>query len=157
MANNYTLFSERIEGLTSAAAEWVGMVLALKYDKPEDCEKLKEELGLESDDPSTLEELDGWPYFEAKLEGAKEVSLWLYSEEGLKDDHLIMFIQALISKFLPPDYVFMATFACTCSKPRLGEFGGYWLAISKDEVKSGNTWNAAEAAVKELQSVSTGQ
>jgi hypothetical protein len=153
MANNYTLFSEKIEGLTSAAAEWVGMVRALDPEVPEDLEKLMTELDLTSDPD---EELDNWPSFEAELEDG-ETNLWLYSEEGLMDQHLIWFIQALISKFLPPDYVFTASFACTCSKPQLGEFGGYWLAISKDEVKSGNTWNAAEAAVKELQSVSTGQ
>jgi len=150
MANNYTLFSEKIEGLTPAAAEWVKMVLALEYDKPEDAAKLKKELSLESDDPRFFEGLNGWPYFEAELEDAQKVDLWLYSEEGLMDDHLIWFVQALISKFLPPDYVFTATLACTCSQPRRGEFGGYWLAISKDGVKSGNTWNAARRAARTL-------
>jgi len=185
MANNYTLFSEKIEGLTPAAAEWVGMVLALEYDEPEDLEKLKEELSLESDDPRFFEELDGWPYFEAEVQPSKYAeddecpmckqgtlglesdrlvcrgecgqfvdtlsSLWLYSEEGLMDDHLIWFIQALILKFLPSDYVFTATFACTCSRPRIGEFGGYWIAISKDDVEFGNTWDALEGAAERLQ------
>ena len=157
MANNYTLFSEMIEGLTPAAAEWVEMVLALQYDKPEDLEKLKKELGLESDNPRFFEELSGWPYFEAELEGAQKCSLWLYSEEGLMDQHLIWFVQALINKFLPSDYVFTANFACTCSKPRVSEFGGYWLVISKDDVKAGNTWDAAKVAAEEMSSLSTGQ
>lgn len=100
MANNYTLFSEKIEGLTSAAAEWVGMVRALDPEVPEDLEKLMTELDLTSDPD---EELDNWPSFEAKLEDG-ETNLCLYSEEGLMDQHLIWFIQALISKFLPPDY-----------------------------------------------------
>lgn len=146
MADNYTLFSEQIEGLTPNAVEWIGMVLALDPEKPENLEKLKKELSLESDD---LEDLNSWPCFEAKTE---EDRVWLYSEEGLMDQHLIWFVQALINKFLPPDYVFTASFACTCSKPRLNEFGGYWMAISKNDIEVGNTWEAAIDAADRLQS-----
>lgn len=150
MANNYTLFSEMIESLTPAAAEWVETLLGLNVDTDEAAIKeLCYELGLELT-ADTKEELSSFPNFCWKIEGADRSALWLYSEEGLTDQHLIWFVQALINKFLSPDYIFTANFACTCSKPRVGEFGGYWLAISKDDVKAGNTWDAAKEACKPL-------
>lgn len=148
MANNYTFFSEMITGLSPEAVAWVETILALNIEEDEAALKeLRYELGL--DEKTNEDDLASWPAFQWQIEGAEKNKLWLYSEEGLIDDHLIWFVQALIRKFLPSDYVFTASFACTCSKPRVGEFGGYWLAISKDKVESGNTWDAAsEAAVK---------
>jgi hypothetical protein len=145
MSNSYTFFSEQIEGLTPAAAAWVKMVRALDPEVPEDLEKLMAELDLAADPD---EELDNWPCFEAEIKDG-ETNLWLYSEEGLIDSHLILFVQALFEKFMP-DCVFSANFACTCSKPLLGEFGGYWIGISKDSVESGSTWDASLEAVKKL-------
>ena len=152
MSNSYSQFSEQIAELTPEMAEWIETVLGLDALEGDDLEKLVKELGIVDKEV----DLDMWPNFNWKLEGAQKCSLWLYCDEGLTEDHLILFVQALIRKFMP-DYVFSATGSCTESKPLLGAFGGWWLVISKDDVKGGNTWDAAQAAVKELQSVSAGQ
>jgi hypothetical protein len=90
---------------------------------------------------------DWWPGFEWQTRGAEEGSLWLHCDEGYQEDCLVMFIQAYIRKFRP-DYVFTLSAACTCSRPRINEFGGAWLVITKDEVKGGSTWDAIEEAQK---------
>jgi hypothetical protein len=43
------------------------------------------------------------------------------------------------------------TAAGTCSRPRVGEFGGSWLAISAKGSEGGNTWDAATEAAKKLE------
>jgi len=150
MANNYSQFSEMIEDITPEEAEWIETVLGLDTQDESDLEQLKKELALEGD-----HNFEMWPYFEWKTGGANKCSLWLYSEEGLNDSHLVWFVQAFINKFRP-DFIFSATGADTCSKPRCGEFGGWWLVISKDEVVGGNTWDAAQAAVKALKTGNSG-
>lgn len=151
MANNYSQFSAMIENVTPEEAEWVETVLGYDVDEgaveegeDTDLEKLKKELSLEGD-----HNFEMWPHFGWKTEGANKCSLWLYSEEGLNDSHLTWFVQAFINKFRP-DYIFSVTGAETCSKPRIGEFGGWWLVVAKDQVLGGNTWDAAQAAVAAL-------
>lgn len=67
----------------------------------------------------------------------------------MNTEHLEVFVRAFIRRFRP-DYIFSATGAETCSKPRIGEFGGWWLVISKDQTLGGNTWDAARKAVKKM-------
>jgi hypothetical protein len=145
MANNYSQFSEAIEEITPEEAAWINRVLHLDIEDKTDLAQLKKELVLKGD-----HDLDMWPYFEWALEGKDGSSLWLYSEEGLIEDHLIWFMQAFIRKFRP-DFIFSVTGSATCSKPRIGEFGGWWLVISKHDVQGGNTWDATHNAAKEIQ------
>lgn len=144
MANNYSQFSEMIDNITQEEARWISTVLNLSAEDEDKLQQLKRELGLE---PDGGYEFDMWPYFEWQLEDRN--SLWLYSEEGLNEEHLGWFVQAFINKFRP-DYIFTATGAATCSKPRIGEFGGWWLVVSRDEIAGGNTWDAAQAEVKAI-------
>ena len=58
-------------------------------------------------------------------------------------------MQALIKKFMPT-YVFTLTCAATCSKPRIGEFGGGWIVVSRDEIHYGNTWISAHKIASKL-------
>ena len=148
MANNYAQFSEMITGLTEEEKAWVTYITGLdcedtggNADCVSDLTKLEQELGLSPD------ELDMWPYFECVIMGDND--LWLYSEEGFLECQLTAFVQAFIRKFRP-DYIFSVIGADTCSKPRVGEFGGWWLVVSKDQVLGGNTWDAAQAAVNSI-------
>jgi len=150
MANNYSLFSEQIEGLSPDESKWVDKVLRLDSCDEDEIVELKRELSVEGKEDV---DLDSWPQFDWALEGEAKDSLWLYTEEGANEDHLIFFVQALICKFRP-DYIFSVTGSCTCSKPRIGEFGGWWLVISKDEVKGGNTWDAVQDATKSMSNLS---
>ena len=138
MADNYTLFSEVIEELTPEACEWVRIVLNIDPTSVYyQFARVKEILHI-TDRPAL--DLVNWPNFKWKID---EDSLWLYSEEGYDGDHLIVFVQALLRNFMP-DFIFTMTTAEICSKPRASQFGGEWLAISKDEVQGGNTWDEAK-------------
>lgn len=145
MANNYSQFSAEIPGLTPEACEWVEEVL-VDLDEQDDpdaaCKRLKKLLPLED----KYIDLNCWPNFCWKLEDG---CLWLYSEENFDLDHLVLFVQALIHKFMP-DHIFAMTWADTCSKPRIGEFGGGWLVIAKAAVVSGHTWNEEQKRVEAL-------
>ena len=138
MADNYSQFSEMIEGVPAEGIAWAKKVLSIN---PDDCDDpaatdaaLMDLLDLEGD-----VDLEGWPQFECKVE---KNSIWLYSEEYVNFEHLEWFVRSLIGRFMP-DYAFACTSAETCSKPRIGEFGGGWLVISKDLSFGSNTWDEA--------------
>ena len=151
MANNYSQFSEQIDDLPPEAEKWAHKILEMRLEDVEDEEAalafLKDELG-------DVDDLEYWPNFgwmiESNLKDSGDThSIWLYSDEGCDFNHVMSFVQALIRKFMP-DYIFSLTNSDTCSKLRIGEFGGGWMVISKDQVLGGTTWGAAEAAVEAL-------
>ncbi len=145
MANNYFQFSEVIENLTQNEQAWIKTVLR-STESDEETAALKDALDL-----SGNLDLDYWPSFGSELKEREEgnVCLWLFSEEGCDEDHICWFIQAFIRKFRP-NTVFVMSGAMFCSKLRAGEFGGSWLAISKDKIMGGTTWDAAFEASAEL-------
>lgn len=140
MTDNYSQFSEMIDAISGEEASWIETVLKLYAEDDVERAQLMKELALEGD-----VDLDMWPHFEWVIRDG----LWLYCEEDFTEDHLCWFVQAFINKFRP-DMIFSVTGASTCSKPRIGEFGGWWLVISKDEIKGGGSWSSAEEAVEEL-------
>lgn len=140
MADNYSQFSEMIDAISGEEASWIETVLKLDAEDDVERAQLMKELTLEGN-----VDLDMWPHFEWVIRDG----LWLYCEEGFTEDHLCWFVQAFINKFRP-DMIFSVTGASTCSKPRIGEFGGWWLVISKDEIKGGGSWSSAEEAVEEI-------
>jgi hypothetical protein len=147
MANNYSQFSEGIQKITPEEAMWINEFLKTPCpDEEEDPKGFKswctERKIKEGDGP------DWFPNFEWALE-EKDTSLWLYASESADIDYLVIFLQAFFKKFRP-DAVFTATGADTCSKLRVGEFGGWWIAVSAKKVLHGNTYSAAEAAAKKL-------
>lgn len=86
-------------------------------------------------------DLESWPGFNWRLD-EEERTLWFYTETGdsFYEDFLIQAFQEFLCKFRPNDII-KISMAHTCSKPRLGAFGGAWLHISINEVISGNTWD----------------
>jgi len=156
MANNYMQFSEKIDGLTPEAAEWVETVLGFRDDyEDEEAAKaaLADLLGVEKEELAELVDLDMdfWPNFDWQVEGAKKSSLWLTDNgESFGFDELVLFVHALIKKWMP-DHIFTMTWAGTCSKPRLGEFGGGWAVVTKDVVDYEDTWAEVNARVKKYQ------
>lgn len=156
MADYYSMFSEIIEDLSPEASKWARDVLSLDFvDEPDEILKL---LSLTEDSNVDIED---WPCFCWKIESNDSesdagCSLWLYSSDSFSVEHLTVFVRELINRFMP-NYIFHMTSAETCSKPRIGEFGGFWLVISKDEVLYGSTWSAAFEhvyALRECQSPS---
>lgn len=75
-----------------------------------------------------------WILFEYAFEeeGDKSTSFWIHSDEQLPDE-LLELIQAFFRQFRPDQYL-VVSFALTCSRPLVGEFGGGKVFVSADRV-----------------------
>ena len=142
MASNYEQFSEAIPNITPEEKEWLQRVLNLEIEDDEDFKTIRQEF------PDCAREGD-WPGFNFKFD--EDGDFWFYAEEVYNEINLVTILSAFLKKFRP-ETVLIITIACSCSKPRIGEFGGGWLAISAKEYAGGNTWDAAKEAAKILES-----
>jgi hypothetical protein len=59
--------------------------------------------------------------------------LWLYAEEYGDVDSAAWLVQKFLKQFRP-DRCWSITYATTCSKPRVGEFGGGAVFVTADEI-----------------------
>lgn len=132
MADNHALFSTSIDRLKKHEHAWLKKLFGLEG---EEVRKMLGEVPEDFDD-------ECWPGFEADL---REDHLWLYSEEGYNEIHLCAFLVAFIKKFRP-DTIMGISVSFSCSKPRLDEFGGGWLVISREGVRGGSTWDSISEA-----------
>jgi hypothetical protein len=154
MADNYMQFSEQIDGMTAQEKAWV-------YSMPDGIEvsddpqykdtkewtaamnKLLEEHGIETKE--IQDTLDMFPHF-----GWECDKHWhLYLEESGFLEHVAVVVQAFIRKFRP-EMVFKLTWCEYCNKMRVGEFGGGWLVVNKDEAVYGNTYQQADEIASAL-------
>ena len=156
MANNYLEFSETIEGITPEERAWIerqlGSAWADKDGKvlPDDREKDAEgELPrfIAKYDPETDpapigpdKEWDeaGFAYqWHERDDGS--VYLWIHSEESGIVDHVAYFVHKFLRTFRRND-CWSLTWACTCSKPRIGEFGGGAVFVTARDIKFDNSY-----------------
>lgn len=69
--------------------------------------------------------------------------LWVYAEESGNPDNVAWLVQKFLKKFRP-DQCWSLTYAATCSKPRVGEFGGGAVFVTADEIKWQNAYDFVE-------------
>ena len=137
MAQNYMQFSEVIDNLTVEEHDWFKKALALNNDGGYDD-------GVES--PAWWDDGSESFGFEYDL-GTSEIQL--YSEEYGNIDT----VQALVSEFISlfrKDYVFTLSWSDSCSKMRVGEFGGGGMIVSLDETRFMNVWGWLESEKKRI-------
>jgi hypothetical protein len=128
MANNCLLFSTQLEELSQEELDWARKELEERRKKFED--------NVDEEDVGFSFEVDD-----------KEATVWLYDEEYGDPSKLAGFIQAFIKKFRP-HMTFYFSWAETCSKPRLYEFGGGAIGVSADKI----VWvDPAEEVQKKLE------
>ena len=151
MANHYLQFSEVLPHLSDEEERWLQHQLEfvlvfgdkeyLNGDLPEEldpadaewagCRAYRDLDGYESD----LDEFAGFDCsFSDDLHGNCGRHLWLYSEECGCVDRVAHFIQKFLREFRP-DQCWSLTYATTCSKPRVGEFGGGAVFVTADDIK----------------------
>lgn len=151
MADNYSQFSEVIENLTDEEIVWLKEIPNGYIDDDITVGDVKEFFGLTQEHAEHYGVEDGFrfPHFDMKL-NEDDRTLWLTDDgEWVNNDHLLLIVQKFIQKFRP-DYIFKMTGAETCSKHRIGEFGGFWMVVSKDDFMASNTWAAADEAAEAL-------
>ena len=124
------------EGLDPAEAEWTG------------CRVYRDLEGFESE----FDESAGFEYrFSNDLHGDGSRQFWIYADESGDLERLAHLIQKFLCQFRP-DQCWSLTYATTCSKPRLGEFGGGALFVTADEIK----WHNAEEFIQQERAAVTG-
>ena len=75
--------------------------------------------------------------------------LWIYSQDRACLDRVAHFVQKFLRTFRPGD-CWSLTYSVTCSKPRVGEFGGGALFVTASDVKWLGAWCLAEDEEKEF-------
>ena len=127
MSDNYVQFSEALK-LKRGDEKWLKKFLE-RFDGPFP----EDYAAVESDIP--WDELDMEPGdtlgFSHDL-SAKE--FWIYSDEHGNIDHVAHVIQAYLKARAPKQY-FSLSYAATCSRPQLGEFGGGAIFVTARKVK----------------------
>ena len=161
MANNYLEFSELIDDLTEEEAEWVRNIPDRidfedneKYKNEEEWQKAFSEAlkqhGIDGDELIAEGLIYSFPQFAWETNNERK-TWWVstHNEEYGDPFHVAIAVQGFIRKFRP-DYVFKLTWCEYCSKPRIGEFGGGWCVVNKDEYLFGNTWQDADEHAEAL-------
>jgi hypothetical protein len=122
VASNYLSFSEEIETESEEAARWIEQQL----EKAESSE-------------------DGCICCYSR-DGAK---IWVYSEEDADLGRLEDILSEYQTKFGDQKAIIMS-WAHTCSKPRLGEFGGGATVIVAGKIKNLDARNWAEKLARQM-------
>ena len=66
------------------------------------------------------------------IQGGWGRHLWVYAEESGSPDNVAWLVQKFLKKFRP-DQCWSLTYSTTCSKPRVGEFGGGAVFVTADD------------------------
>ena len=69
--------------------------------------------------------------------------LWVYTEESGGPDNVAWLARKFLKKFRP-DQCWSLTYSTTCSKPRVGEFGGGAVFVTANTIRWENTYDFVE-------------
>ncbi len=147
MSDNYLQFSESLNSLTDAEADWlrqqlepVGFFGGREFTKsdlpanlsPDDADRIC--LRVFRDLPQ--DECDDEAGFEYELLSDPTLGqhLWLYAEECGRPEQVAHLIQRFLRQFRPADCWWLV-YATTCSKPRIGEFGGGAVFVTAEAIE----------------------
>ena len=131
MANNYTQFSETIDNLTPEELEWWNKELATNSEQ------------YEEDYHDWSDDRDRGTVDDAVIENN---SIWFRAEESGDIDAVVNSVQRFLKAHRPDDY-FILTWADSCSRPRVGEFGGGAVFVTADD----RLWNPVYQWVSKIQ------
>ena len=69
--------------------------------------------------------------------------MWLYAEESGNPDNVAWLVQKFLKQFRR-DQCWALTYAATCSKPRVGEFGGGAIFVMANKITWQNAYDFIE-------------
>lgn len=150
MANNYLQFSELLAGVTPEQRSWIKEFL-LKPENDPNYAQADSQIDWDAwarDHPKA--DAEDWPGFEYEFDDSEPDSMLLHASEYGNLDNLLVFIQAYLRKFVP-EGMFKLTYAETCEKPRVGQFGGGGLVITADTVRWMNAHTWVDEQLKDLE------
>lgn len=153
MANSYSQFSEMIEFETEEQREW--FLKRLRFDPwdyidPADADEHDDK----TYDSPLYREMEGIGisgddnFSGIRFEKQDGLSLWVCSEEG-GDLGAVATLVAHYQRTFGIKQPWGATGCGSCSKPRIGEFGGYACVVHLGEQQWINTWDWVREKLKE--------
>ena len=151
MADNYLEFSEIIPNLTELEEAWLKEQLepiCVFGDKEYAEDAVPTELAdAEADwagvrflrdkgdyDPQCDVLGFGYDFHDDRDPGGWGRHLWVYAEESGWPDNVAWLVQKFLKKFRPGQ-CWSLSYATTCSKPRVGEFGGGAVFVTAESIK----------------------
>lgn len=132
MANNYLQFSEMLKLENEDQKKWALVRL-------HELQEARNEEFLESLKPEDRDKFEDYSEdlgFQWELE---KDGLWLYAEEGGDPDKVAAFVKDFLAAN-DPEGVWTLSWAETCSKPRIGEFGGGAIFVTATAVEVLSTY-----------------
>ena len=161
MAEHYLEFSAALTHLTDEETGWLQSQLETVHviDGAEYAEDSLPDTGeatwigcrayrdMEDYDPDFGEDA-GFDYsFSEEVDADRGRYLWIYSEEHGCVDRVAHLVQKFLHAFRP-ERCWSLTYAGTCSKPRVGEFGGGAVFVTATDIKYCSTWGFVEEQEK---------
>jgi hypothetical protein len=169
MANNFIQFSEMIPHLTEEEGRWlkeqleVIFIHAGKEYTEADLPKGLSRSDLEWSGCRAYRDLDGFDpavdegagfAYAFDLENDDPTSwgshLWVYAEEYGELERLTHLVQKFLKRFRP-NRSWSLGYACTCSKPRVGEFGGGAVFVTAERIVWQDSWTFLAKKEKRFQ------
>ena len=135
MADNYLEFSEILDNLTVEETAW------LEQQLDEDPETGCPVFLADYEDRDPDDEYCGFAYSFEECGGKRQ--LWVRAEESGNADHAAHLVQKFLKKFRPHE-CWSLTYPTTCSKPRVGEFGGGAVFVTADTIQWENAYGFIE-------------
>jgi hypothetical protein len=136
MADNYLQFSENLDSLTPEEAKW--LTEQLTEDPTTGCPRFL----LDYEDREDDDDTDCG--FQHDFQGdSHDRHLWISAEERGDVERVAHLVQKFLRQFRP-DQCWSLSYAATCSKLRLGEFGGGALFVTAEEIKCQNAYDFVE-------------
>lgn len=139
MANNYSQWSSVLEISSDEEYAWLQEVLnldpfdALDKDPNTDMDRYIAEVRSKLGFTFNYEDFElPFPDFSHKL---SKNELWVYAEEYGNLDNLGRIVQAFLRKFRP-NGSFYVTWADSCDKPRIDEFGGGAMFVTAEKIET---------------------
>ena len=150
MADNYLEFSELLTNLSDEEVAWL--------DNQLDIVHLRDGVEVEKSNATwtgcrayrDMPDYDGayggdvgfeYEFYEQHDEKGRY--LWIYAEEHAYVDRVAHLVQKFLRQFRP-DETWSLTYSVTCSKPRVGDFGGGAVVVSATDIKWFNAWDFVE-------------
>ena len=158
MADNYLQFSEVVAKLTEQEEAWLKDQLESvrvfgEKEYPEDA--VPADLAGKDADWSGVRFLRDKPDHDAEWDalgfefsfhddtGGWGRHLWLYAETWGDITNVAWLVQKFLKQFRP-DQCWSLTYSATCSKPRVGEFGGGAVFVTADTIRWQNAYDFIE-------------
>lgn len=145
MANNYCQFSVQLNLKTTKEQEWWTNVLSVNEDSDPESNEAKLFMKVSSDPVSETYNFDS---------EVQDKTVWLYGEESGDPYEVAHLVHHFFKELRPKGKdLFVITWADTCSKMRLNEFGGGTIVATKVGVGCCSDKDQLEYATQNIETI----